>query len=92
LVSVITEMEMLSYPSLDSRSERQIKAFLSEVVVIGLTREVEERAIQLRRQEHLKLPNAIIAATALVFDAELLTNDKKFQRVPGLRCRELVLV
>lgn len=85
LISVITEMELLSYPSLDNKSEKQIRKFLSEVAVIGLTRDVEERAVQLRRQQHLKLPDAIIAATALVFNAELLSNDKKFQRVAGLR-------
>jgi predicted nucleic acid-binding protein len=89
LVSVITEMELLSYPSLDRKSEKQIRDFLSEVAVIGLTQDVEERAVQLRRQERLKLPDAIVAATALVFEAELLTSDKKLQRVPGLRFREL---
>ncbi|HZQ54468.1 MAG TPA: type II toxin-antitoxin system VapC family toxin [Bryobacteraceae bacterium] len=91
LISVITEMELLSYPSLDSRSEKQITDFLTEVAVIGLTRDVEERAIQLRQQEHLKLPDAIVAATALVFDAELLTNDKKLHRVQGLKLRELAV-
>ncbi len=55
LVSVITEMELLSYPSLDSQSEKQIRSLLSEVAVIGLTKEVEERAVRLRREEHLKL-------------------------------------
>lgn len=91
LVSVITEMELLSYPALDATSEKQIREFLNEVAVIGLTQDVQARAIQLRRQEQLKLPDAIVAATALVFDAELLTNDKKLQRVPGLRWRELTL-
>ncbi len=90
LISVITEMELLSYPSLDKSSEQQIREFLNEIAVIGLTREVEERAVKLRRQERLKLPDAIVAATALVVDAELLTNDKKFLSVPGLRVREVV--
>jgi len=84
-VSVITRMELLSYPSLDSRSEKQIRDFLGDVIVIGLTEEVEERAVQLRRQERLKMPDAIVAATALVLGAELLTNDKKLQRVSGVR-------
>jgi predicted nucleic acid-binding protein len=78
-------MELLSYPALDSRSEKQIRDFLGDVVVIGLTEDVEEQAVQLRRQERLKMPDAIVAATALVLGAELVTNDKKLQRVPGLR-------
>jgi len=78
-------MELLSYPALDSQSEKQIRDFLGDVVVIGLTEDVEEQAVQLRRQERLKMPDAIVAATALVLGAELVTNDKKLQRVPGLR-------
>jgi predicted nucleic acid-binding protein len=78
-------MELLSYPSLDSTSERQVQNFLNDVAVIGLTQDIEARAIELRRQLNLKLPDAIIAATTFVFDAELLTNDKKFQRVNGLQ-------
>jgi predicted nucleic acid-binding protein len=91
LVSIITKMELLSYPALDDPSEKQIQAFLNEVAVVGLTEDVERRAIELRRQQQLKLPDAIVVATALVFDAELLTNDQKLQRVPGLRSQELML-
>jgi predicted nucleic acid-binding protein len=45
----------------------------------------------LRRQERLKLPDAIVAATAIAFGAEVLTNDKKLGRITGLRCRALAL-
>lgn len=34
----------------------------------------------------LKLPDAVIVATALVGDTELLTNDRQLARVDGLRC------
>jgi predicted nucleic acid-binding protein len=62
---VITEMELLSYPTLDSAAESQIRSFLSEVTVVGLTRPVIDLAIRLRREQALKLPDAVIAATAL---------------------------
>ena len=83
-VSVISEMELLSYPSLDAAALERIDAFLSEVVVIGLTNEVKNLAIRLRRDQALKMPDAIVAATALSLQAELLTNDQKLLRVPGL--------
>ena len=89
LVSVVTEMELLSYPSLDNESEKQIREFLNDVAVIGLTQEIVEYAVQLRRREKLRLPDAIVAATALVFNAELLTNDEKLHQVSGLRIRRL---
>jgi len=90
-LSVISEMELLSYPSLDERAEQQIRSFLSTVSVIGLSDQVREAAIRLRRQTGLRLPDAIVAATAVVLDAEVLTNDLDLLRVAGLRARSLPL-
>ena len=69
-ISVITEIELLSYPSLEARHERQIQGFLNEVVIVDLNSEVKQVAIKLRRAHRLKLPDAIIAATAIVTDIE----------------------
>jgi hypothetical protein len=90
-VSVISEMELLSYPSLDDAALAQIRSFLSEVTVVELTEEIRELAIGLRRQHTLKLPDAIVAATALSLQAQLVTNDTKLLRVPGLACQRLEL-
>jgi predicted nucleic acid-binding protein len=62
-VSVITEMELLSYPSLDSAAETQIRWFLLEITVVPLSRPVIDLAIALRREHAMKLPDAVIAAT-----------------------------
>jgi predicted nucleic acid-binding protein len=91
LISVISEMELLSYPSLDDAGLAQIRTFLSEVTVVDLTEEVRESAILLRRQHALKLPDAIVAATAISFQASLVTNDAKLLRVPALSCEPLKL-
>jgi hypothetical protein len=90
-VSVISEMELLSYPSLDDAASAQIRRFLSEVTVVELTEEIRELAIGLRRQHTLKLPDAIVAATALSLQAQLVTNDTKLLRVPGLTCQRVEL-
>ncbi len=90
-VSVITEIELLSYPSLDVAAEAQIRAFLQEVSVVSLSRAVIDLTIQLRKEHALKLPDAIIAATAAGLDAKLLTNDDKLFRIPELNCCRLSL-
>ena len=90
-VSVISEMELLSYPSLDELSLTKIRAFLDDVVIIGLTEEIRELAIRLRRLHTLKLPDAIVGATALSIRAVLITNDEKLLRVPGLSCQRVEL-
>jgi len=91
-ISVISEMELLSYPSLDESAKAKIEGFLSEVTVVGLTEKVKSLAIRLRRQHSLKLPDAIVAATALSLGASLLTNDSKLLQLPGLSSQELELI
>jgi predicted nucleic acid-binding protein len=85
-VSVISEVELLSYPSIDEAAITQVHDFLSEVTVVGLTEDIRESAIGLRRQHALKLHDAIVAATALSLGEHLITNDAKLLRVPGLTC------
>ena len=74
-VSVITEIELLSYPSLNSDEERQIRNFLSEITVVGIDSNIKELAITLRKNYRLRLPDAIIVATAKSLDTILFTND-----------------
>ena len=90
-VSVITEMELLSYPLLKSDEEKEIHDFLSDVTIIDLNRNIKQSAIALRRQYRLKLPDAVVAATAQHLKAELFTNDLKMLGIPLLSAKALTL-
>jgi predicted nucleic acid-binding protein len=86
-VSVISEMELLSYPKLTADAEKEIQSFLGTVTVVDLLPDVKTAAIKLRRLHALKLPDAIVAASALVCGATLFTNDAQLLRakaVPGM--------
>ena len=61
------------------------------MTVVDLTEEIRELAIDLRRRHALKLPDAIVAATALSLQAQLVTNDTKLLHVPGLTCQRMQL-
>ncbi|MBA2775341.1 MAG: type II toxin-antitoxin system VapC family toxin [Chloroflexia bacterium] len=87
VVSIITEIELLSYQSLDESEEREIRSFLDGVAVIGLTPEIRAETITLRRLQRLKLPDAIVAATSISLGIELLTSDRRLARTPGLQCQ-----
>jgi len=91
LISVISEIELLSYPLLETSAQSKIQDFLSEVTIVELTREVKNLAISLRREHQVKLPDAIVAATALSVGAVLVTNDVKLLHVPRLSCQQLDL-
>lgn len=64
-VSQITRMELLGYPQLTDEEDGAIRGFLAMCQVRLLDEQIEERAIRLRRSGTFKLPDAIIAATAL---------------------------
>ena len=89
--SIITEIELLSYPSLTPADEQQIKSFLAQIQILNLTESIKKTAIDLRKQNRLKLPDAIITATALDLGATLLTNDPKLTQISTLKVQSLLL-
>ena len=90
-VSIITEIELLSYPGLSQADEEIARGFLAEVVRHPLTDAVRDQTISLRKQFRLKLPDALIAATALDAGAILLSNDQQLQIVPSLKVQAVEL-
>jgi predicted nucleic acid-binding protein len=76
-VSVITEMELLAFPSLTIEGETEIQNFLDTVTIIPLTNDIKDAAIRIRRfgSPRLKLPDAIIMATAVIGGKTLITDD-----------------
>ena len=68
-ISVINKIEALGFSTVNDA----IVEFINTSAVINLTDEIINQTITLRRNYKIKLPDAIIAATALVFDLTLVT-------------------
>ena len=86
-ISVITQIELLSYPNITQEADELIRSFLTDIPIIAIEGGIVEAAIQIRRSKPLiKLPDAVIAATAIDFDALLITNDVDLLKLrwPGL--------
>jgi predicted nucleic acid-binding protein len=85
--SVISRIEALASPKLSPEAEKSIRNFLKTLKIIPLNRKVEEGALMLRRTTGLKLPDAVIAATALSLGASVISRDNDLLKlnVPGLR-------
>lgn len=88
-ISFITELEVLSYPSIEAEEENNLRELLSEMPIIDIDREIKDRAIEFRKKYNLRLPDAIIAATAFVLNAALITNDKGFSSVKEIRTKPI---
>ncbi|MFM5980822.1 MAG: type II toxin-antitoxin system VapC family toxin [Sphaerospermopsis kisseleviana] len=91
-VSVITEIELLSYPSLSSVEETQIIDFLKKITSVGVDNNIKNLTIAIRKQYKLKLPDAIIVATAKSLNATLFTNDVKLTNVMEINTQSLEVV
>ncbi len=63
-ISFITELELFSYPSLTDDERESISFFLSKTKIVDIMPVVKSRTIFLRQKYRLKLPDAIICATA----------------------------
>ena len=79
--SAVTRMELLGFPGLLPDEDRLIRSRLDPFRYVPIDLPVEDRAIQLRRSRRVKLPDALIAATALCHGLELLTLDVGLQSV-----------
>jgi len=90
-ISVITECELLASPTLTPRDERKIVALLTLLPRVAVTSRIARVAAQLRRQYPLTtIADALIAATALLSHATLLTrNIKDFRAIRHLHIQSL---
>lgn len=85
-ISIITEIELLSWPKISRVEIGNISEFLSNFESIGLTEEIKIVTIQFRKSTGLKIPDAVIAATAITQAVPLLTNNlKDFEKVDFLK-------
>jgi hypothetical protein len=82
--SPISEIELLSATHLTQSEIDSIKAFLSLCHKVELTSEIIDQTIAIRRQYNFKIPDAIIAASALYLKAPLVSADTDFKKVTGL--------
>ena len=85
-ISIVTWMEVLAGAD-DAQEEAVARDFLSQFNLQPLGKTVAERAIKIRRQHRLKLPDAIIWATATELGWLLVTrNTRDYPATnPGIR-------
>ena len=85
IISVINKIEFLGWKEATPEEHQQAIDFLSNAQVLALDDPVIEKTIELKRLIKIKLPDAVIAATCLVNELDLLTrNVKDFTGIKNL--------
>ncbi|MDR0815774.1 MAG: type II toxin-antitoxin system VapC family toxin [Bacteroidales bacterium] len=81
-LSVINKIELLGF----SRVEQDLIDFVNYSNIFAMDDDIVDKTIEIRRLYKIKLPDAIIAATALVHGFELVShNVKDFHHIRGLQ-------
>ncbi len=85
-MSVISKIELLGWQSPSVHAMQQVEKFVTDSIVLPLTDAIVEKTIELRRIQKIKLPDAVIAATAMANNLTLLSrNDDDFRKIAGLK-------
>lgn len=85
IISAITEIELLCWRTSVEDDIKLLQSFINDSLVLELELPVKLKTAEIRRSNRIKLPDAIIAATAMIFDLTLLTrNTSDFSQLKGL--------
>jgi len=85
-ISVISKIELMGWRDGSPKQLQNVTDFIQEIAVLQLTDAVVDKTIEIRRSQKIKLPDAVIAATAIVHDFTLISrNDEDFRKIPGLK-------
>jgi len=83
-ISFITEIELYAYHSSNPLAKQVLDGFIKAVNVVNINEAIKHRTIEVRRDYKLKLPDSIIAASAMVESAPFVTADKGFKKLTEL--------
>ena len=85
-ISIITKIEILSWNGYSETQMNYLMDFLKTCIIIPLDDNVVNETIFIRRKYKLKIPDAIIASTALKSNLTLISNDSDLHNIKGLKC------
>ncbi len=84
-VSAISYLETLGYHRISPQEKLALQKFFAMITPLPISHLVIQKATELRQQKKLSVGDAVIAATALIYNKTLVTrNTKDFDWITGL--------
>jgi predicted nucleic acid-binding protein len=85
VISAITEIELLCWKTASENDLKVLNNFIQDATVIELEQEIKSKTAEICKANKIKLPDAIIAATAIVYNLTIITrNTADFKNIDGL--------
>lgn len=92
-ISVINRIELFGNKNLEQQEQNALESFVNSAFVYNFDEEIILETIDIRKKYPIKLPDAIIAATCLVNNCTLITNNlKDFDKIEGLKTLQVNLI
>ena len=86
-ISVITYMEVLGYKFNSNQEETIMKNLLSLFDILYIDESIAKMVIEIRKSNKIKLPDAIICATAIKNNSILFSSDIRLKAIKNLNLR-----
>ena len=84
-ISVINKIELLGFSDITENEELKFQELINAADILDLDENIVNSTIEVRKKYKIKLPDAIIAATALKNELTIITrNAKDFNKIEGL--------
>lgn len=83
-ISFISEVELLGYIGISKQEEVALRGLIGDCFYLDWSGKLKEKTIDLRKKYRIKLPDAIIASTSIIYGIPLVTADKQFTTIAEL--------
>ncbi len=86
IISVITKIELLGFNFTSPEEQLLTETFVNASLIFDLDEAIINQTTAIRKHNRIKLPDAIIAATALSYDLTIITrNTNDFDKLISLK-------
>jgi predicted nucleic acid-binding protein len=84
VISFVTELELLGYKDLSESDLKIIQELVKEATVLDINEGIKHLVVLLRKSYKIKLPDAIVVASALYSNLPLVTADNQLSQINEL--------
>lgn len=82
--SFITEIELLGVFSINKTQRVAMENLLKDCYIVEMRNDIKDLSIKLKQKYKIKIPDAIIAASSIVYETPLVTSDADFKNLKEL--------